>query len=135
MTVQDACGEAQYLIPWVVNRTATAGDQRLLHQHVAGCDQCRRELAQTLALHARVGGLVSALPGMPTDAPVTLADVIPDDGGQQSRPSLEKLVVVMEALGLPDIITDALKATIDLRSGRPTLCLELPLVAPVSLRP
>jgi anti-sigma factor RsiW len=47
-SLDDAAGrhrQAWELIPWVVNGTAAAEQRRIVEEHLAGCEDCRRELA------------------------------------------------------------------------------------------
>lgn len=49
------------LIPWLVNRSATAAERALVAEHVAGCEDCRDELAFQRQLQAQMGdGRVTA---------------------------------------------------------------------------
>lgn len=42
------------LIPWVVNASANATERALVTEHVAGCEDCRDELAFQRQLHAQM---------------------------------------------------------------------------------
>ena len=45
-------GEAQRLLPWLVNGRLDADEAAWLHSHVEGCDDCRRDIEALRALQA-----------------------------------------------------------------------------------
>jgi Putative zinc-finger len=41
------CEEADELLPWLLNGTLEAGEERRVREHLAGCERCRAALADT----------------------------------------------------------------------------------------
>lgn len=114
--MEPSCQEALELAPWVVNGTASAEEQRLLHRHIAGCAACRAEFVQSLVLQCRLTRAVESLPAI------------------QVRPrgrATEQAARLVEALGGPGIAAQLVRLAADMRRIRPGLIVNIPLVATV----
>ena len=64
------------VLPWVVNGRATPDQAAWVAEHVAGCDDCRSELAWQQRLHDAIAGTPVAAPtdvGADNDAPAAEA--------------------------------------------------------------
>ena len=131
--MDDACRQAQELIPWVLNGTADCEDEHHLHGHTVECADCRRDLARASVLRHRVGEFVAALPSMPADGRLKLERGLGAQTESGSAAAIEKVLVVMEVLGLPEVITGIVKTVIDASAGDSGLRLELPFIPSVEL--
>jgi hypothetical protein len=131
--VNAVCAEIAELIPWVVNRTASAAERACVFAHVTACADCRRELVQALALRMRLQRSIEALGACEALWSPPLAD--PVSAAKEAAPSrLRQLVALGEAMRLPAFATDALRLAIGLRESRPALSLNVPLVARITAR-
>jgi len=114
--VEPSCEEALELVPWVVNATASAEEQCGLYRHIAGCRACRTEFVQSVVLQRRLTRAVQALP----------------TGGVRPVTELAgPLTSLVEALGGPAIVAQAVRQAIELPRTRPALTVNIPLVATV----
>ena len=60
--------EAERLLPWLVNGTLDDDERALVVQHLEGCGECQRELAQLHALHQACTTPVPVVDPMPSFA-------------------------------------------------------------------
>lgn len=96
-------GEAQRLLPWLVNGRLDADEQAWVEQHVAGCSECRREYDAQRALQtawlqsddAATDGVDAK--GMDANGMWSAADA----GWHRLRPRLQPPQVVQESIQLP----------------------------------
>jgi predicted anti-sigma-YlaC factor YlaD len=131
--MEDTCQAIRESVPWVANGTAEPHDTQLVHRHVAHCAECRRELAEVIALQASVSRSVSAprgLVGADWAAIEAALAPLPEDRGQEL---VRRLAVAMDLLGLPTVLSGTLSAALDLPGYRPTIRVDLPIVAHVDV--
>ncbi len=128
-TTIDVCLEAQERIPWVVNQTASAEEQRSLYLHLAACADCRREFAQAAALAKQVQRALTGL-GESASSWTALAARLADDPGRPS--ATEQAVALLEATGLPVLVADLLRSALQVAALRPGVSLNLPLIASIT---
>ena len=114
--MEHSCREVAELMPWVVNATASAEEQRLVHRHTARCGACRTEFVQSVVLQRRLNRAVQALPA---------AEVRP------TARRADRLASLVEALGGPGIAAHILRLAVELPRTRAGLAVNIPLVATV----
>jgi len=127
------CLEVQELIPWVVNHSASPGEQRSLHQHIAACTDCRREFVRAVAFQRRVREWVASLPPSQRACP----DALPGAAREHRPPSvqtIERIARLLEVTGVPLLVASGLRLTMSLATSRPSLRLKLPLLASIDAR-
>ncbi|HAI20328.1 MAG TPA: hypothetical protein DCM14_00235 [Clostridiales bacterium UBA8153] len=105
----EGCLEARELMPWVINGTANAREQDECWEHIAVCRECRGELVQVAALHARVQRAMEQLGGREQEA--------------GSLPVVTRLLPLLATLGVPAIGTRTVEAALGMAvvSWRPSL--------------
>ncbi len=130
--MRDICVQAQELFPWVLNQTAGDDEQQLVHRHVMACDDCRREFALATIAARRIEAEIGRLPGLTPGDMATLRTAIPAE--PDDEPLLSKLATMLDALGMPAIIGDAVRGGAAFTSDSQTVRLDLPLLAPVNVR-
>jgi len=128
----ELCSEIQELIPWVLNGSASDEESQLAHRHVMVCDDCRKELVQATIVARRIEVEMKRLPGLTLDEMTKLSSTIPET--RDDEPLMSKLAKLLDALGMPEIVGDAIRGGAVFTGDSPTMRLQLPMVAPVDLR-
>jgi len=127
------CPEVQELIPWVVNHSASPEEQRSLHQHIAACAGCRRELVAAIALARRVTQAIATLSPAGCSWSDLSTHLAEDDPQPAARPA-ESVLRLLETAGLPALAADAVRWALTLADPRPALRLHLPLAVVIDAR-
>ncbi|MEW6723519.1 MAG: zf-HC2 domain-containing protein [Bacillota bacterium] len=121
------CQTMRELMPWVVRGTASRPEADALYAHTAHCNDCRRELVALLALEKRIHSSLQVLPELPQGAWNRLAGrLFPEP---ESVIIARKLVSILEAVGLPAILTELIASCLELGQRRLTYRLNPPLMA------
>lgn len=128
MSVDDACRKAEELIPWVVNRTATPDDEGIFYGHIAECAACRHQLAQATVLRRRMDSAIAAIPKM-TPQELAALDRGPARAQGRGTDRVVRMLMLLDAAGLPSAVTAVTRAALDLRTYRPAVRIDVPLVA------
>jgi anti-sigma factor RsiW len=118
------CVTAEELIAWVVNGTASPGERRQVHRHIAVCGQCRCQYVVSIALKRRLDAAAAALPR----ARLTFAALAAVERPSRIRRA-ERAVGLMEAAGTPAFATRVLRGILALADPRPSLRVNIPMVA------
>ena len=57
------CTEIQELIPWYIEGGLSREEERVVAEHLSGCDHCRDDLVTTMQLRLSVSAVVEEGPG------------------------------------------------------------------------
>jgi anti-sigma factor RsiW len=126
--VSMTCAEAEELVPWVANGTVPAAQRAAVHGHVAGCDACRRDLAQALALQRRLRATVEQMSEADADAGRRLAASLIPVPARRKPDAVTLTTSALRALGAPTALTRPLDLLQRLANWRPSADLIAPFV-------
>ncbi|NPV46708.1 MAG: hypothetical protein HPY69_07105 [Armatimonadetes bacterium] len=131
--MSEACEQVQRMLPWVANHTAAADEVAEVYLHVASCQECRRQLVQTIALWRRLHEAAEALPATPTDGWDRLAAALTPTAGELDL-VLKRWLPALEACGLPPAVTRLLHLGRALGDQRWAVSIDVPLWQTVTVR-
>jgi len=131
----DACRRAEELMPWVLAATADPEERAFVSRHVAACEACRSELREVAALQKRVRESVSGLPGLTRDEQQLLLSVLPATKPDTGSDLLRSVASLIEAFGVPALVSRYLAEAADLHDRRPTIRIDVPCMPCVEVGP
>ncbi len=131
--VSEVCEQVQQMLPWVVNHTAAADHVAEVYLHVASCQECRRQLVQTVALRCRLHEAAEAVSAMPAANWDRLAAALTPAAGELEL-VLQRWLPALEAYGLPPAVTRLLHLGRALGGRRWAVSIDVPLWQTVIVR-
>jgi hypothetical protein len=126
------CAEAEELLPWVANATASGEERGLLYHHVAGCAACRGDLARALALQRALTAAHETLPQADPAAGARLAATLSPIPLAARTDAVALAAAAMRALGAPPALPDSLDLLQRMTRWRRSVSLVAPLLPQVA---